>query len=595
MTSGDPCDQERARPGVSRLTGGPGYVRRAVTLVWRTDRRLAAWLAGLTALAGMLPVGIAYVGKLVIDTTVAAVPPGPGAAREVFEWLGLELFLVAALVGVYRGSNFCEALLRVRLAQRVVELILTKALALDLEDLEDTQVRDTLSRSLVDAPNRPLSLVRGVYANAAEALTLAGYAVLLAQFSIWLVVLLLAAAAPSILAEVRFNVDAFRLFRTQTPETRRRDYLETVLARDDFAKETRVFSTGENLLGRHREIFEGLYEQDRRMAVRRGIWGFSLAVAGALALAVCYALVAASAVRGETTIGEMAMLFVVLKQAQGLVTAMLISVAGLYEDNLYVSMLFDFLARPVRPWTGEATEGPRPGDGVRFDAVGYTYPGASAPALRDVTLHIPEGEIVVLRGPNGAGKTTLAKLAVGLLRPSSGRVLVDGRDLCDWDRAVLARRMTVSFQDFVRYQFTAGENIGMGEGSMTGDRDAWERAAERAGALALVASLSRGFDTQLGNWFPGGRELSLGQWQRIALARSFMRHEPALRVLDEPTAHLDREAERDVLASLREHRRGVATLVISHRDGVAEAADRVVVLDGGRVVDGQRRSAAADD
>lgn len=585
-TSSSPSVATAPRLGVRRLLGVLEYLGRALSLVWQTNRRLTVWLGLLGLVSGVLPVLVAYVGKLIIDGAIlAAGTQGAGDRSAVMGLLALELGLIALLLAAYRGLAVCEALLRVQLGQRVTELILKKALTLEQADFEDPRIYDRLSRAKQHAATRPLSLVRSALSTAQESITLTGYAILLGRFSLWLVVLLLVAALPAIYAEIRLNADAFRLFRSQTPETRRQDYYETVLAREDFAKEVKLFDLGSLFLGLHRKIFEQLYAQDRRLAWKRAGWGLALGLLGAAALAVSYAWVAWSAIGRRISIGEMAMLFVVLKQAESIVAMLLVSVASMYEDNLYLSTLEELLDYPVTPWTGTATAGATPGDGIRFENVWFSYPGRSEPALSDVSFHVSAGKKLAIVGVNGAGKTTVIKLLTGLYAPSGGRVLVDGHDVREWDRDTLLQRMAVILQDFARYQLAAGHNIGLGDVRSFDDASRWEQAARGALVHDDIAALPSGYETQLGRWFSDGQELSLGQWQRVALARLFMRQDADILIFDEPTSKLDPEAEAAFLERLRVLPRDATAIVISHRFATARVADEVLVLDRGRVIE----------
>lgn len=574
------------KPGLRRLFGAGAYFSHALGLVWQTNRRLTLFLAFASIAAGVLPVGVAWVGKLVIDRVIHAASGQSADERHaVFVLLGIELALIAALLAAYRALSVFEALLRVQLAQRVKELVLDKALTLELSDFENPELYDQLTRVRREAASRPLSLVRSAMQSAQETLTLAGYAILLFQFSPWILLVLLAAALPGVIAEVKFNADSFRLFRTQTSEARRQDYLETLLSREDHVKEVRLYGLGGVLRKRHRDIFERLYGEDRRLVLRRGTWGFLLAFLGAAALAFSYAWVAWGAMDRRISVGEMAMLFIVLKQAQSIVAILIVSLAGMYEDNLYLSTLHELLAYPVPNNVGTHTTGPDPADGIRFQHVSFTYPGRAAPAIADVSFHLPRGKKLAIAGKNGAGKSTLVKLVTGLYSPSSGDISVDGRNVREWDRAALLRRMAVVLQDFSRYQLKAGHNIGFGDVAMLDDRARWEEAARAAWIHDEIESLPTGYETQLGRWFSEGQELSLGQWQRLALARAFMRKDAEFLIFDEPTSKLDPQAEAALLERLRQMPSNVTTLVVSHRMVTAALADEVLVLDAGRVVE----------
>jgi ATP-binding cassette subfamily B protein len=385
--------------------------------------------------------------------------------------------------------------------------------------------------------------------------------------------------------ETRFSADAFRLFRWRTPESRKQTYLETLLAREDHAKEVKLFDLGPLFLARYRAIFLALFGEDRALTVRRGAWGFVLGLLSTLAFYGAYAWIVTRAVQGAITLGDMTMYLLVFKQGQSALAAILSSIGGMYEDNLYLSNLYDLLEHESAPDRGTATTGPDPKDGIRFERVAFSYPGADRPALSDVSLHIPPGSKLALVGENGAGKTTLIKLLTGLYSPTGGRVMLDGRDLREWDPRALRTRIGVIFQDFIRYQLLVGENVGAGDVRAFDDEARWREAADKGMAHAFIEKLPRGYATQLGSWFPGGRELSIGQWQKVALSRAFMRRDADILVLDEPTAAMDAEAEAEVFERFRSLADSRMGIVISHRFSTVRMADEIVVLEGGAVVE----------
>jgi ATP-binding cassette subfamily B protein len=565
------------------------YSRRAIELVWTTSRRLTMVLGAVTLLAGVLPAGIAWVGALIIDAIVAATrsyqDSGAAAWREVFGLVALEGGLVAALAGCQRALSACQSLLRAQLGQRVNVMILEKALQLELAQFEDAEFYDKLTRARREASSRPLSLVTRTFGLGQNAVSLVSYGILLAQFSGWAVAVLLLAGLPSFLAEAKFSGDAFRLFRWRSPETRMQLYLETVLAREDHAKEVQLFALGPKLLDRYRAIFDRLYVEDRNLTLRRDSWGFGLGLIGTLTLYGAYAWVAVTTIVGRITLGQMTMYMMLFRQGQSAVSASLSAIGGMYEDNLYLSTLYDFLETPVPARRALAARGPQPADGIRFEAVSFTYPGAETPALSDIHLHIRPGESLALVGENGSGKTTLIKLLARLYSPTDGRILLDGMDLQDWDDEALRRRIGVIFQDFARYQLMVGENIGAGDVRHFEDEARWAEAAEKGMAAPFIATLPRGFGTQLGKWFREGRELSGGQWQKIALARAFMRSGADILVLDEPTAAMDAAAEAVIFEHFRALTSNRIAILISHRFSTVRMADQIVVIEAGRIIE----------
>ncbi|HEY7462330.1 MAG TPA: ABC transporter ATP-binding protein [Gemmatimonadota bacterium] len=562
------------------------YTGRAVQLVWTTSRRLTMALGAFTLAAGLLPAAAAYVGKLIVDAVVRASRSGAeGDLKRVLVYVALEAAVVIALAGAQRGIQVCQSLLRALLGQRVNVLILEKALTLDLPHFEDSEFYDMMTRARREASSRPLSLVTRTFGLAQNAISLAAYAGLLLQFSGWAVVVLALAGIPAFVAEARYSGEAFRLFKWRSPETRQQLYLETVLAREDFAKEVKLFQIAPLLLDRYREIFERLYVEDRSLTLSRGVWGYVLGLLSSAAFYGAYAWIVFETVKGQITLGEMTMYLLVFRQGQAAVSASLSSVGGMYEDNLYLSTLYEFLEQEIPSPSGTATSGPDPADGLRFENVTFTYPGAQHPAVQDVSLHVAPGRKLALVGENGSGKTTLIKLLTRLYEPDSGRILLDGRDLREWSLEALHARIGVIFQDFVRYQFTLGENIGAGDVAHFEDEGRWDEAAEKGMAKPFVEELPAGYHTQLGRWFNEGRELSIGQWQKVALSRAFMREGADILVLDEPTAAMDAEAEARIFDRFREMTGDQIAILISHRFSTVRMADDIAVLQDGRVVE----------
>jgi ATP-binding cassette subfamily B protein len=527
---------------------------------------------------------VAYVGALIVDAVVAAMRSGV-SARPVVALVVLEGALVATIAAAQRGLSLCQSLLRAQLGQRVNVMILEKALTLELQHFEDSEFYDKLTRARREASTRPLSLVTRTFGLVQNAISLVSYAVVLARFSPWAVLVLLLAGLPAFAAEAKFSGDAFRLFRWRSPETRMQIYLETVIAREDHAKEVMLYGLGPRLLERYRDIFRRLYAEDRALTVRRDTWGFALGLIGTASLYGAYAWVAVTTARRIITLGQMTMYVALFRQGQAAVSAMLAAVGGMYEDNLYLSTLYEYLETPVARAPGTLQHGPLPHDGVRFEDVSFSYPGAEEAALEHITLHLTPGTSLALVGENGSGKTTLIKLLTRLYAPTAGRILLDGQDLALWQETALRERIGVIFQDFARYQMLVGENVGAGDEHFFEDEERWRAAADKGRASEFIATLPHGYHTQLGKWFRDGRELSGGQWQKIALSRAFMRTRADILVLDEPTAAMDAQAEAEVFEHFRQLARDRITILISHRFSTVRMADQIVVLNRGRIVE----------
>ncbi len=565
------------------------YSRRAVELVWSTPKGLTIALAVFTITAGLLPAGVAYVGKLIVDAVVAAIAVAQSGAApaygQVLIFVLVEGVLVAAVGEVQRGIGFCQTLLRVLLSERVNIMILEKALTLELAQFEDSEFYDKLNRARQEASSRPLSLVNRTFGLAQYGISLVSYAALLLQFSPWAVGILVFAGIPAFVAETHFSSKRFRIFRRRSPDRRKLMYLEIVLAREDHAKEVQLFQLGPELLKRYRAIFRSLFDEERNLTIRRDTWGLGLGLLTNLAFYGAYAWIAVATIQGTITLGQMTMYLLVFKQGQSAVSAMLSAIGGMYEDNLYLSNLYDYLEQPAPARHGTRLTGPDERAGLIFEGVSFTYPGAQQPAVQDIDLAIKPGQSVGIVGRNGSGKTTLIKLLAGLYQPDHGRILYQGLDLMQWDPGALRSSIGVIFQDFNRYQLKVGENIGVGDAGNLWNEQRWAEAADMGQAAEFIDRLPERYDTQLGRWFHSGQELSAGQWQRVALARAFMRSEANILVLDEPTASMDSEAEAEIFDHFRSLTKEKIAVLISHRFSTVRRADLIVVMERGRIVE----------
>jgi ATP-binding cassette subfamily B protein len=567
-----------------------------LALVWRSSPTQTIALGVLTVVGGLFPLGVAYAGKRIVDAVVAR------SAAETTRWVLVELALVIGLAIVQRGLGLVRSLLGARLGVDINVAILEKALGLDLRFFEDAEFYDKLTRARREASSRPIALITGSFGLVQSILTLVGYAALLLRFSAWTVVALALATVPATVAEMRYSKLAFRVRNWRSPESRRLLYLEYVLANDEHAKEVKLFGLGPLLLDRYKSLSERFYTEDQRLYVRRAVWTQLLSLLATGTFYGAYAAMAVLAAAGKLTLGNMTMYVVAFRQGQQAFQSALGAIGDMYEHNLYMANLWDFLAianglpAPGFKLQEENRELPgQPGllkpearslePGIVMEDVGFRYPGKDAWALRHVSLAIPKGASLALVGENGAGKTTFVKLLTRLYEPTEGRILLDGRDLKDWDADVLRKRFGVLFQDFNQYQLKVRENVGLGSVDHLEDAPRIERAVERGGASDVVSSLKEGLEAPLGRWFADGTELSGGQWQKIALARAFMREDADILILDEPTAALDAEAEHAVFERFRALAEGRTTVVISHRFPTVRMAQKIVVLERGSIVE----------
>ena len=579
-----------------RALGVFGYSRRALELVWTTSKPLTITLGLLTLIGGVLPAVIAYIGQLIVDGVVTATQAAVPDTRGVLLLVGLEALVVIAIAATQRGISASQSLLRALLGQRVNVMILEKAMTLELAHFEDSEFYDKLTQARREASSRPLSLVNRTFGLVQNAISLTSYSILLFAFSPWAVAVLIAAGLPSFFAEAKFSGDAFRLFRWRSPDTRMQIYLESVIAREDGVKEVKLFQLGPRLLQRYRDIFKKLFVEDRKLTLRRDTWGFLLGLISTAALYAAYGWIVLTTIAGAITLGAMTMYLVLFRQGQSSVSAILTAVSGMYEDNLYLSNLYEYLEQPVPAGRGEAVHGPNPERGLEFENVSFTYAGAKEKALSNISLQIKPGQSLALVGENGSGKTTLIKLLTRLYDPTEGRILLDGLDLQEWDVEALRQRVGVIFQDFGRYQFSVGENIGAGDVRHIDDKDRWQEAATTGLAAPFIEEMPDNYETQLGRWFKGGRELSGGQWQKIALSRAFMRSDADILVLDEPTAAMDASSEAEVFEHFRTASSSKMTILISHRFSTVRAAAQIIVIHQGKILErGNHESLLAAD
>jgi ABC-type multidrug transport system fused ATPase/permease subunit len=558
---------------------------RAVRLVLEASAPSALGIVLSGLLRALIPLAIAWVGKLIVDGVVLALETrSPADQSRVLFWVAVEFGLMA-LTGLLNGAQaLLRSLLGARLAYLINIKILEKALTLDLLHFENPEVYDKLQNARREASSRPLNLFVNGVELLGNVITLISYGVLLFAFD-WLTLLILVAATvPAFIVEARFSGEAFRLFSWRAPQSRKMRYLELVLTWDTSAKEVKLYQLGGEIMRRYRALYDLLFQEERSLAVRRSAWGFVLGLISSVALYGCYAWIVARTVAGVLTLGDMTLYITVFRQGQSALRSILRAIGTTYEDNLFMSNLFGFFAIPTRDENAGRIEPVTPGERTGFVLrdVSFRYPGTEKWALEKVDLTIGPSESLAVVGENGAGKSTLIKLLTGLYQPTRGTITLDGRPLSEHPPELLRRRFGAVMQDFVRYQFTARDNVGLGRPDRLEDDELIHAAAAKGGAKEAIDVLPQGFDTQLGRWFEGGVELSAGNWQKVAVSRAFMRDADIL-ILDEPTASLDAEAEHALFERFRDLTRGKTALLISHRFSTVRMADRIVVLTGGKI------------
>ncbi len=561
----------------------------AFKLVWQAGRKNALISFGLTPIAALMPAAQAWVGKLIIDNILkvinAGVEPQVGLQRVLpYVLLELGLVVLSSLVGQFRSLS--DRVLQYKLTNHVNSLIMEKAISLDLQFFEDPQFYDNLQNARRQSDSSAISIVNAILQIIQQVITLASVLVLLVRFSPLLAIVVFVAAIPSFLSQSQYAEMAFRAVTRRAKEARLLNYLEQLLTGNDTFKEVKMFGLGKPLLERYRQLFINFFNEDIAIARKKSLAGLGWGLLSSLAYYGSYVWVILRTIAGAATLGDMTMFLSIFRQSQQSITSLLGNFNNLYESNLYLDNLLDYLKiTPVLVNPKDGLMAPSPIEqGIRFQNVSFKYPGSDVFVLKNINLFIPPGESIALVGLNGAGKTTLVKLLTRLYDPTEGEILLDGHDLREYDLASLHQRFGVIFQDFVRYQFSVRENIGFGQVDELENLAKIKDAAERGGADQVIEGMPNGYETILGRRWEKGLELSGGQWQKIALARAFMRNAEAL-ILDEPTSALDAEAEYEIFKRFRELMSGRIAVLISHRFSTVRMADRIVVLSDGRIVE----------
>jgi len=575
------------RVNSQKLGDAFAHTRQALHLVWQANAAATLGLALLTLAGALLPASQAWVGKLIVDGVVGSIRNGgnPTQAREVFYYLALELGLFLLGTGVNHSRRLIQQLIQLQLANRIRSEIIRKALTLDLSFFEHPDYYDRLQNARREGSYKPVELINDSFQIVQNTITLVSFAALMLRFSPWLVAVLLATSIPAFVAETRFSKQNFRLLTRRAPETRQINYLARLLTEDSAAKEIKLFDLGNTLLARHSALFEKFFREDKGLAVRRAAVGFGLGLIATLGFYGSYAWIVWRTVQATISLGDMTLYLSIFRQGQSTFQSILAGVGNIYENNLFMAHYFEFLElKPLLQTAPGRRHETSPERGLEFRGIGFRYPDSEDWVLRGIDLKIRPGEKIALVGHNGAGKTTLIKLLSRLYDPTEGAVLLDGVDIRELDPLALRQKIGVIFQDFVRYHLPVRENIGFGQIDAVERMDKIMEAARKSGADAMIDSLPESYETLLGRWFHGGHELSLGQWQRIALARAFMRDAEIL-VLDEPTASLDAQTEYEIFQHFKELTDGKMALLISHRFSTVRMADRIIVIQGGRIAE----------
>jgi ATP-binding cassette subfamily B protein len=578
-------------------------------MVWRTHRGMVAGICALRLLRAFVPLATLWVGKLIIDTVVAATRTQQPDWGRITTLLAIEFGIVALGEVAARTGSLLESLLGDLFSNRLSVRLMEHAAELDLQHFEDPEFYDRLERARRQTVGR-IALLSQLLSMAQDAITALTLAVTLLTFSPLLFGLLVIAVLPSFLGETHFAALGYSLLYQWTPERRKLDYYRYVAATDRTAKEVKLFGLSGWVIGQYRDLSDRFYQANRSLAIRRNLAGTALSLVSTLGYYAAFAAIVVRTVAGRITLGDLTLLAGTFSRSREVIQRMLLSFSELYEQALYLDDLFVFFAmRPTIARPADALPFPRPiRQGFEFRDVWFRYPEASKPrddgagaapadppdddrawVLRGISFRITVGERLALVGENGAGKTTLTKLLTRLYDPTRGQILLDGRPLTEYDPAELHDQVGVIFQDFVRYDMVAEENVAVGRiAALTagdgGVRERVEEAARRSLAADVIEALPQRYQTMLGKRFDGGVDLSGGQWQKVALGRAYMR-DAQLLILDEPTAALDARAEYEVFSRFSELTEGKMAILISHRFSTVRMADRILVLEHGRVLE----------
>ncbi|MFL5502186.1 MAG: ABC transporter ATP-binding protein [Gemmatimonadaceae bacterium] len=566
------------------------YLPALFRLIWRTHHGYTIAIVVLRVIRSAVPVTTFWVGKLILDAVIAA-RAGHGTLSQIWRYLALELVIVLTGEVLARASSLIESLLGDLFSNAMSVELMEHAAKLDLAQFEDPEFYDHLERARRQTVGR-IALLSLLLSMSQDALTLVTLAGALIAYNPWLLLLLALAVIPSFLGETHFASLGYSLLFRWTPERRQLDYLRYVGASNVTAKEVQMFGLAPWLTERYRELAQRFYDENRKLSIRRGVVSALLSILGTIGYYSAYIIILLRAVNGGITIGTLTFLAASFGRGRDVIQSILMSASNVFEQALYLRDLFVFLdMRPTIESKPDAIPVSTPiQSGFVFENVGFRYPGSDRWAVRNVDFTLPPGERVALVGENGAGKTTITKLLARLYDPTEGRITLDGIDLKEYDLTSLRRAIGVIFQDFVRYDMRFDENIGVGEidsvradlESTNGTSDAITTAAENSLAASLLPRFANGYQQMLGRRFEEGVDLSGGEWQKIALARAYIRNAQVL-ILDEPTAALDARAEYEVFLRFSELVAGRMAILISHRFSTVRMADRIIVLRFGKV------------
>ncbi len=571
---------------ISKLTQAL-HLGPAIRMVWNSAPRWTLARVGLLIVQGILPLCSLYLTKLIIDALTLGLTTQPQAAAQ-------KLIVLLVLIGVVTLiSDFCTFLADLvntgqshRVNDAMSDLLQAKSIEMDLGYYETPQYLDTLKRAQEEATYRPNQVLQKLIEVAQQSISLSAMVVLLLSLHWGIASILLVAALPSVLVRMKYANLLFNWNREKTVIERQTDYINWLLTSVLFAKEVRLFNLGQLFRERFQRLRRELWRGEVSIAAKRSIAGLGAQLISSVMILAAYAFIVNQTLQGVLKIGDLFLYYQAFERGQSSLKGILGSLSGLYEDNLFLTNLYDFLnlkstiAEPEHP---QVLPCPMQ-SGIVFEEVSFKYANSTRQSLHNINLRIAPGEIIALVGENGCGKTTLVKLLCRLYDPTSGTVSIDNTNLKNFKTADLRRQMSVIFQDYAKYNLTALENIWLGNTELPQTIASVSTAAQRSGAERVIASLPQGYETILGALFDDGEELSIGQWQKIALARAFLRNSQVI-VLDEPTSAMDPKAEYDVFQKFRQLITNQTAILISHRLSTVKMADRIYVMDKGFIIE----------
>jgi ATP-binding cassette subfamily B protein len=576
---GRPEDEATWRTRLASLRN----IRPMLALVWETSPALVSATTILRLFRALLPVAMLWVSKLILDSVVGWIRSGNGDSRRIWELVALELGLAVVSDLLGRANSLFDSLLGDRFTNRISVRLIEHATKLDLASFEDPVFYDKLERARRQTSGR-LGLLAAILNVGQDGISLISLSAALIVFSPWLMVLLVAAVIPAFLGETHFTNMAYSVLYRWTPQRRLLDYIRLLGASSQSAKEVKIFGLGRHLGERYHEVSQRIYEENKTVAVKRASVGFLLNLVSTGGYYGAYVVVLMRTLAGLISIGTFTFLTGAFSRSRMYIEKILQSFTDISEQALYLKDLFEFFeVKPIIESTSASLPAPRPfRTGFEFRNVAFAYPGSSRNVIENISFKLEPQEKLALIGENGAGKTTLVKLLARLYDPTAGQILLDGVDLREYSVEDLRKEIGVIFQDYMRYELLARENIGFGKIEDLADQARIEKAAQRSLAFQVIDKLPNGYDQMIGRRFEGGVDLSGGEWQKFALARAYMR-DAQLLILDEPTATLDARAEYEVFRRFAELTRGRMAVLISHRFSTVRMADRILVLEGGQI------------